>query len=129
MKENYSRKRAIAATLYNVTTQDGILTVCINCGRYKSVDPCTCVLFITVTKHRSVCVLNMHVCTFLIMFVVIKVTKVVAGEMREVNTTIIKGKMPQLLFRRVSEHFGKLRQKFRNQLRVCQQDMCHGVRE
>lgn len=92
MKESYSRKRAIAATLYNVTIEDGTIIVCINCGRYKSVDPCRCVLFVTVTKHRRVCVLNMYVCSFLIIFVVIKVTKVVAGEMREVYATIIKGK-------------------------------------
>ena len=40
-----------------------------------------------------------------------------------------EGKMPQMFLGGVSEHVGKFCEKFINQLSICQQDVCHGVRE
>jgi hypothetical protein len=61
-------------------------------------------------------------------FVVIKVRKVETGEMREVYTKIVKEKCHMFLGG-FSDHVGKFREKFLNQLSICQQDMCHGARE
>lgn len=50
------------------------------------------VYFVLLLKHKSVFVYWKHACCFLVMFVVIEVTKVVTGEMRDVYTKIMKGK-------------------------------------
>ena len=126
MKESSSHKRAVAATGHNVTILVSAITTCINCERYTSVDPCRCAFLITSKIHRYVCVWK-RVCSFVVMFVVLKVTKVGTGDVREIYTKITKGKHEDSLMEGFLNTLRSSLKEFIIQLIIYQQNMCHGL--